>query len=250
MGPESLPLDRLCKVIKHHPEGLWAIEKASGVMSHPNFKNYKGRCLLNCTFDFKDECYRWKNESGVNGELFLTHRIDSATSGVLIASSCPELAEKLKKAFADRIVEKTYFAIVHYNGKPVRSIWKDTLEKIKFAGKMRVCVGRNGSTAITQSFLERKIITKQGELALLRLIPLTGRTHQLRVQCASRRLPIVGDRTYGNFELNRRCAKELNSDRLFLHASKVKVQITLRNRSKINWEVESPLPQIFEKLLG
>ena len=90
--------------------------------------------------------------------------------------------------------------------------------------------------------LERKAHTKLGMLALLRLSPKTGRTHQLRVQCAKRKLPIIGDRTYGNFQLNRKYAKQFKCDRLFLHATKLKVKISQKGKTEFMWEVVSPLP--------
>jgi 23S rRNA-/tRNA-specific pseudouridylate synthase len=55
-------------------------------------------------------------------------------------------------------------------------------------------------------------------LALLQLEPATGRSHQLRVQCARRHLPIVGDATYGDFRANRDYARHSGQKRLFLHS--------------------------------
>lgn len=245
MRAEHLPLQQSCKVIKCHPEGLWAIEKSSGVLSHPNSSSASTRSVLQCCFDFKKECYKWQDEAGENHQLFLTHRIDSATSGVMIAASCPELASNLKKSFADREVEKTYFAIVQYNRKPINGTWKDYLVKKVIGGKLRVSTGRQGAVAITIPQIKRKT----NSLALLKLMPQTGRTHQLRIQCAKRGFGIIGDRTYGNFELNRTLAKIVKSDRLFLHASKIKVNVLLNDKRTINWEAESPIPPIFNQLL-
>ena len=62
--------------------------------------------------------------------------------------------------------------------------------------------------------------TGRGEprVSLLRLEPHTGRSHQLRAQCAKRGLPIVGDQTYGNFPRNREFAKAAGTKRMFLHS--------------------------------
>ena len=103
---------------------------------------------------------------------------------------------------------------------------------------------------MTKVYLERKAHTKLGMLALLRLSPKTGRTHQLRVQCAKRKLPIIGDRTYGNFQLNRKYAKQFKCDRLFLHATKLKVKISQKGKTEFMWEVVSPLPPAFTKIIG
>ena len=60
---------------------------------------------------------------------------------------------------------------------------------------------------------------------MLRLIPKTGRTHQLRVQTAIRKMPIVGDKSYGNFRLNRVIAKETGVARLYFHSSTLKFKL-------------------------
>ena len=80
MQPFTLPLHKACKVIEYHPSGLWAIEKANGVLSHPNPGNSHRKSLLTTAFDFNNECYCWSDETGTNRQLFLIHRLDSATS--------------------------------------------------------------------------------------------------------------------------------------------------------------------------
>ena len=64
-----------------------------------------------------------------------------------------------------------------------------------------------------------------GYLSLLELEPRTGRTHQLRIQCAERGLPIVGDRTYGDFQRNRAFADKKGEAVMFLHAERVALTI-------------------------
>lgn len=249
MNSISLPLDRNCQVIDYHPAGVWALNKATGVLSHPNEPNAKSPCILSSHFDVEEECYHCMDEKGKTHKIYLIHRLDSATSGILLLASNFALSAQLKNAFSKREVEKTYFSIVEYNGKPIRPYWKDFLQKKSIAGKIRVQCGRTGLMALTEVSLERKNYTKYGLLALLKLIPKTGRTHQLRAQCAKRKLPIIGDRTYGNFSLNRKIAKISNCDRLFLHSAKLKIKIGTENHTT-PWEVESPLPRTFGKLLS
>ena len=245
----KLPLEKSCSIIKQHPDGLLAIEKAPGILTHPNPKESNSRSILKCPFDYENECYVLGKEKGTGQNLFLVHRIDSATSGVLIASTCPQLAIQLKKAFAKRLVEKTYFAIVNYHGTPIRSPWKDCLQKTLVRGKIRVISSNSGVTATTLVKIQQKTQNQYGGLALLKLMPQTGRTHQLRVQCSKRRLPILGDRTYGQFNLNRKITKLSKINRLFLHSAKLKVELTLRDQTQITWEAESSLPTDFRKIL-
>ena len=135
MDSYSLPLDKSCRIIKQHPDGLFAIEKAPGVLTQPNPKENKSRCLLKCPFDHKNECYIWGENKDQKRKLFLVHRLDSATSGILLASTCPQLAIQLKKAFAERLVKKTYYAIVNYHGTSIRSPWKIASKKLWYVVK-------------------------------------------------------------------------------------------------------------------
>jgi 23S rRNA pseudouridine955/2504/2580 synthase len=246
--PFEIPLDRECNVIDFHSSGIWAIEKASGILSHPNRNSENKRVLLHSSYDFEQEKYHWIDATGKEREFYLVHRLDSATSGVILGVSNIVVAEKLKAAFLNRDVKKTYFAIVAYNGRPIRPIWKDFLQKNPAKGKIRVTSGKTGDSAITSVSMKRKISTRFGNFALLELKPKTGRTHQLRVQCANRRLPIIGDRTYGNFELNRKFARATKVQRICLHASKISFSLTV-NGECIQWEVEAAMPRAFARLL-
>jgi 23S rRNA-/tRNA-specific pseudouridylate synthase len=84
---------------------------------------------------------------------------------------------------------------------------------------------------------------------VLALEPRTGRTHQLRHQCALRHLPILGDQTYGNFSLNRELARRFGTSRLFLHASSVELQLTLGNL-RVDFAARSPVPDEFAAVAG
>ena len=91
---------------------------------------------------------------------------------------------------------------------------------------------QNWSAAVTQVSIERRKRNSQYSIALLKLAPKTGRTHQLRVQSAIRKVPIIGDRTYGNFSLNRKIAKLSKENRLFLHASEISLDIKTKQGDK------------------
>ena len=125
-------------MLDYHPKGIWAINKSIGVLSHPNNKEEQKKSLLKCSYDFEQECYRWTDPSGISQTLFLVHRLDSATSGVLLATSSEDLAIELKNAFAQRLIHKTYHAIVEFNGRDIPPLWKDTLIKKSSQGKIRV----------------------------------------------------------------------------------------------------------------
>ena len=72
--------------------------------------------------------------------------------------------------------------------------------------------------------VREKFQGRAGPMALLELQPKTGRTHQLRIQCANRGLPIVGDRTYGDFQKNKEWGKGGTAERLCLHAKTISLR--------------------------
>jgi 23S rRNA-/tRNA-specific pseudouridylate synthase len=89
---------------------------------------------------------------------------------------------------------------------------------------------------------------REPRLALLRLEPRTGRSHQLRVQCARRGLPIVGDQTYGDFARNREFARQAGTKRLFLHSMETSFEYEFGGRRHA-FSAKSPLPEEFESVL-
>src|SRR5580700_7407214 len=82
--------------------------------------------------------------------------------------------------------------------------------------------------------------------SLLRLEPQTGRSHQLRVQCAKRGLPIVGDRTYGDFAANRAFARGGGPKRMFLHSLEVAFAYRFAGVER-SFAATAPLPAEFAR---
>ena len=245
----SLPLDHHCNVIQFHDSGVLAIEKAPNILTHPNKKKAKNkyeRSVLNAEYSHEHECYHWKGSSGEKHTLYLTHRLDSPTSGVLIATNSEKQSQEIKNLFLQKDIRKTYFAVVRPNRPIIEGTWKDSLRENRQKGKIRVTRG-NGSLAITKATIERKKGGLYG-LALLRLNPLTGRTHQLRVQCALRNHAIIGDKTYGDFSFNRKISKASKIDRLCLHSTEIEFKINTPD-GKVNFHADSPLPRSMGKLL-
>ena len=247
----EIPLDRNCQILEYNELGIYAIYKAPGVLSHPNPKSSKGNrkspSLLLANYDSSQECYKWINDEGKSHKLFLCHRLDSPTSGIIIGASNKELASLIKLEFANRKVEKTYLAITEFNSKAKEGIWTDYLIEERIAGKLRVTRGKGPKCQSKVRLLRRK--KGNIDLQLIELKPLTGRTHQLRVQCMLRKMPIVGDKTYGNFTLNRKIKKDSKLDRLCLHSTEIRFSIKYKNKD-IEFFSESPLPRVLGKVLS
>lgn len=244
----KIPLHKNCQIVGYHSANIWAFNKSSGVLTHPNSGKLSSSTLLHSQYDQKNECYRWKDETGNWHSLYLVHRLDSPTSGLLLSTTDYEIASQLKDAFYKREVQKTYLAVVRSNTLPIRKCWEDNLEKKLIKGKVRVVSGRHGHLAITHVSIKKRKHTKFGELLLLEMNPKTGRTHQLRVQSAKRKMPILGDRTYGDFSLNRKISQFYKEDRLLLHSASIIIKIKNKHGETIEWKVESSIPNQFSKL--
>jgi 23S rRNA pseudouridine955/2504/2580 synthase len=114
-------------------------------------------------------------------------------------------------------VEKEYQALLLGSLRKDEGEWEDRLEKRSGRGRADVSVQARGRPNAQSAYRILQRFPRAGAtLAALR--PMTGRTHQLRVQAASRGHPIAGDERYGDFTANRFLAREIGLNRMFLHA--------------------------------
>lgn len=174
----------------------------------------------------------------------LVHRLDKDTSGVLVVARTPGVAAKLASAFRGRTVEKIYWAVVTGRPVPVEGrIERDLVRIDGFRGERAAIAGPYDSDT-AHSITDYRTLDHAGrKLAWLELKPLTGRTHQLRIHCASIGAPILGDAPYGTEkqdEGNRNSALvEGFPERLHLHARR----LTLPHPAGGTLSVEADLPQ-------
>lgn len=242
----ELPLAHGVRVLKAEPNGLIALEKPSGVRAHPNDNKPDSNALLTVVYDAEEECYQWSTASdGRTHRLWLLHRLDAPTSGLILCSTNEELAIAVKAAFAERKVEKVYHAIIRGSMPGYKTVWKDRFSITRKQGLVRA--GCGGAVEASVAVKAIKAVSQPRPLTLLELRPHTGRTHQLRVQCAEHDHPIVGDATYGDFRLNREIAKQTGHKRLFLHSSSL--SFTLGRPNGVSFAAQSLLPEAFGELV-
>jgi 23S rRNA pseudouridine1911/1915/1917 synthase len=131
------------------------------------------------------------------GNVFvgLVHRIDRPTSGVMLLARTSKAAGRLSAQFRDGSIEKTYRAVVEGTVPEDAGEWSDTLRKDE--GRNVVEVVTPGTRGGREASLAFRVLGRGRSTTTLELRPTTGRSHQLRVQLASRGFPIVGDRKYG-----------------------------------------------------
>ncbi len=246
---EKLPLSTGCSVIKFDECGLIAINKKAGRATHPNAKQSSNAKppMLRAKYNLRDEYYSWEDENSQKCRLYLANRLDSPTSGIVIAADNKEVAEAAKLAFKEKTVKKTYIAIC-VGRFPREERWIDNLA-IKASDKyVRTLSVKGGTTAVTYcKFLQEDL--NKAKISLVEMNPITGFTHQLRVQSAKHGFPIVGDATYGNFNFNKKFRTASKINRLFLHCAKTEMSINI-NGKEISFSVEAPLPESFSKVMN
>jgi 23S rRNA pseudouridine955/2504/2580 synthase len=151
----------------------------------------------------------------------LVHRLDAPTSGVIVSAKTQPAAAALSQAFADRLVEKTYLAVV--TGSPLpdgetefsmpltRHIARPGLELMRAA--------RPGDQSSQSAVTRWRVLASSGQTHLLSVEPQTGRMHQIRVHLSIQGRPILGDPYYGG-------ASTLKGEpvpRLMLHAHRLDI---------------------------
>ncbi|MDF3057361.1 MAG: pseudouridine synthase [Rariglobus sp.] len=251
---EQLPLGTGVTLLSHDANGLAALSKPEGVLSHPNMESEVPRALLTVPYTIKGECFNW-TPADIPGaaprRLFLLNRLDSATSGVILVTANEKLATYMRELFLHKHIQKLYQAVVFGKPSEKSQLWRDRLSVQKSRAKIRVGVGTQAEAAKASE--SRMTVIRQKRdvvppLALIQLEPLTGRSHQLRVQCAARNLPIVGDLTYGDFPANKAFAKATGHKRLFLHSYETSFDYEWQGK-KFHFSATAPLPPEFQQLL-
>ena len=196
--------------------------------------------------------------SEVGGELRpgIVHRLDRATSGLMVVAKNDESHRKLAKQFSSREVHKTYIALVQgwpkQEGGTIRtSISRDAQRRIRMTTRRP-----GGREAVTHYVIKKKLNTVYGKFALLELKIETGRTHQIRVHLSSINLPVVGDTLYGAAgELRSESGKVraagqrrvLTLDRNFLHSAALELKHPKTGEAL---RFSSELPPELENLLA
>ncbi len=179
MNLEVLWEDNHCLAV-NKPAGMLAQGDASGAPS---------------LVDWAKEYIKAKYHKPGNVYIGLLHRLDRPTSGVVLLARTGKAAGRLSAQFRDGAISKLYWAIVEGRPQEQEGEWTDTLQKDPETNTVKVA--SPASATGKEARLSFRVLGAWGPYTKLELRPATGRSHQLRVQLASRGLPIVGDRKYG-----------------------------------------------------
>jgi len=208
-----------CDVL-HEDRFLIVVNKPHGVLSHPNPKSGKSQAsAFEGSYDADRRCFKT-----AAGMVWLLHRLDQDTSGVLLGAKDEKTATACRALFEAEQVRKKYLALCSGGGalKP-EGVWLDHLVTAHERNQVRTTVrhGQRPNAEAKYRVLERSALHR---ILLIEVELITGKTHQIRVQAASRQIPLVGDDVYGSFELNRKLRKSILAKRLFLHAHQLSLK--------------------------
>ncbi|MBI4022434.1 MAG: RluA family pseudouridine synthase [Candidatus Andersenbacteria bacterium] len=230
-APEALPATSL--PILYEDRDIVVIDKPPGVAVHgaPNSRAPTVTAWLRA---------RYPNIQPVGDAARpgIVHRLDQDTSGVLVAAKTSAALEHLQQQFARRRVKKTYFALVY--GVPTMAKGRLTRPLARsHRNPMRRAVDPSGQPAITE-WQREKVFGKR--YALLKVFPLTGRTHQIRVHLHFLGYPVVGDSLYAF----KRQKPPPGVTRQLMHAA----ELTLTLPSGRRQTFTAPLPPDFTAVLN
>jgi 23S rRNA pseudouridine1911/1915/1917 synthase len=234
---EELPLP-----IVYQDHDLIVVDKPAGMVVHPAAGHPSGT-LVNALLHHVDDL------SGIGGEKRpgIVHRLDKGTSGLMVVAKHDRAHEELARQFAEREVEKEYFALVWGEvmaGRRIDApIGRDPSNRKRMSSEpARLRRTRAAVTRIVGAEHFGRMLT------MVRVAIHTGRTHQIRVHLSAIGHPIVGDALYGG--VRRRVAGDLRAvtrlDRPFLHAA----HLTFTHpEDKRRMEFTSALPGDLQKVL-
>lgn len=212
--PEKMELD-----IIYEDEDILAVNKSAGMETHPS-KGANAGTLANGVVHYFGDKYTFH----------VITRLDKDTSGVVIVAKNAVSAHRLSEMMRQHQIQKEYAAVVCGRSENSEGVIN---APIKRGEGIRRIVAPDGKKAITEYKFEKT----ENDLSFVRLKPLTGRTHQIRVHLAHIGVPIYGDWLYG---------KQITGERVRLHCER----ITLCHPStgkKIT--IEAPLPQDITSLV-
>ena len=218
--PEEIPLE-----VVYQDEDLVVVNKPAGMMVHAGAGATEAErnrgTLVNALL------HRFGQLSALGGELRpgIVHRLDKATSGLIVIAKNDRSHRMLAAQFARRQVQKTYLALVHGwldqdRGTIAKSIGRDRVRRTRMTTRRL-----GGREAITRYLVRQRIQSAYGKFTFLELAIDTGRTHQIRVHMASLGHPVVGDTLYGApREVQKKNAPPISLGRNFLHAARLQLQ--------------------------
>jgi 23S rRNA pseudouridine1911/1915/1917 synthase len=229
--------------VLYEDDDLLLIDKPAGMVVHPA-PGARRDTLVNALL------YRSRRIAGVGAveRPGIVHRLDRDTSGVLAVALTPAALEAVARQFRERRVQKEYVGIAHgairaRTGAIALAVGRDQRERKRMSVR-----ARRARSALTRY----EVVERLPGATLVRLLPHTGRTHQLRVHLQALGHPLIGDRLYGGTRRAVRgcpAAAAAAIEAFSRHALHAAVLTLAHPRTGAPVRVEAPLPDDMAQLL-
>ncbi len=172
-------------MFKFEDENIIVCVKPAGILSQFSEKDENMISVLNGYFE----------KSGKACQAYPVHRLDRETSGLIVYAKNSRAAAKLSEQIAKNEIKKRYFAVIKGTPEEKSGVLKDLLFRDKQKNKSYVVKRKRGG--VKEASLEYEVIAESDGMSLVDILLHTGRTHQIRVQFSSRKMPLYGDGRYG-----------------------------------------------------
>jgi 23S rRNA pseudouridine1911/1915/1917 synthase len=229
--PEPIKLD-----IIYEDDSIIVLNKPSGLVVHPAPGHNVGS-LVNALIAYTD------NLSSIGAPLRpgIVHRLDKDTSGVMVIAKNNFSHLNLASQFMNREVQKLYRCIVAGSvkndaGRIEKPIGRSEHDRKKFSSRTR-----SGKISLT----EWRVLERFRNFTMLNVLPLTGRTHQIRVHLSEMHYPILGDRVYGG-KSALTLPQGIDRTHLYLHAEGIKFKHPVTTKYM---EFTASLPDYFARAI-
>lgn len=241
--PENIALN-----IVYEDDSLVVVNKPPGMVVHPARGNWTGTLTSALAYHFQS-----LSDIGGPTRPGIVHRLDRDTSGVIVVAKTNAVHLHLAEQWHERDVEKEYLAITAGVLDRDRDMIDAPIGRHPFQRDKMAIRERHESSRPAKTFYE--VLARWGRYSLVKAMPVTGRTHQIRVHFEHIGCPILCDRLYGGHSqitrsqlLGGRAAKDepIVLDRQALHASKLRLT---HPKTKQPIEFYAPLPDDLERVI-
>ncbi len=222
--PVNIPLN-----VIYEDDDMIAVNKPSGMPTHTSHNHHYDTLSNALAYYFR----------GRNFVFRAVNRLDNPTSGVVVVAKNRAAAFYIADQFYKKSTEKTYYAVCHGAPEPEKGVIRKNIRREAESVIIRsVCPDGEGRECVTEYECVEKSLYRGETVSLLRLVPRTGRTHQLRLHLSYVGAPILGDGLYGD-------SFDAGLGRLALHASSLVIK---RLSDGKNILLEAPVPKEFYEL--
>lgn len=188
LGPAAPSFPSALRLV-HEDADLLVVDKPAGLLSVATERE-RAHTAYRLLFDYVAGQAR-KAPGGAKPRLFIVHRLDRETSGLLVFAKSAAVKARLQAQFAARTVERGYVAVVEGRVRDDAGVLRDRI--MTDPTTLRVRTARGGREAIT----EYRVRERRARSTVLELRLATGRRGQIRAQLAALGHPIIGDRMFG-----------------------------------------------------